>query len=239
MKNYLTFHIQSNGELVVKNYQSQVTKSILPEKIKHSISVVEFAIFLTQNINEQSFFNNIDYLKSHENFELLFKKNKGSSNGRENLFESHRLQAIKALERMLSIEKNYFNNNKITKIRDEYSINYEDTSILKLESNNQDDKDRQYRNRYFLSILKFFENCCARCKVADKGIHLDHFMVPRIKGGTFGLETHSGFKIHNAIPLCESCNSRKGDRNYRLFFTDEELEIIFSKIAKLDNMNSH
>ncbi len=153
-------------------------------------------------------------------------------------FERHKILARNKLEEILCSEEKYFIKNRIDKVFFKYIIDYEDLYIFKLSEDNQDEADRQYRNIHLLRLLKVFDNCCARCGVSNKGIHLDHFMVPRSKGGSFLLETHSGFKVHNALPLCESCNTSKGDKNYRKFFSGEELIRIFSKFETFYDLNT-
>lgn len=90
--------------------------------------------------------------------------------------------------------------------------------------------DRDFRKKYFLTLLQLFENSCANCKSQKNGIHLDHFMVPRSKGGTFIMYTKTGLAFHNAIPLCEQCNTQKSNKDYRDFFSNEILTNIFGKL---------
>lgn len=102
--------------------------------------------------------------------------------------------------------------------------------ILRLSSVTSDQEnpiDREYRKKFFLKLLHLFDNACANCKSRDNGVHLDHFMVPRSKGGTFIINTKTGIAIHNAIPLCEPCNIQKSNKDYRLFFSEDVLRKIF------------
>lgn len=145
--------------------------------------------------------------------------------------------SLEKLKLAISHEEAYFKKSSLFNLKDIYIADYNDTSIFNLETDNSDEKDRKYRNKYLLLLLKTFENCCARCKISDKGIHLDHFMIPRSMNGTFILETKTGFKLHNAIPLCESCNTSKGDKDYRIFFNNEELKEIIEKFSTLPNLN--
>ena len=115
-------------------------------------------------------------------------------------------------------------------------IDPERLDLLRLESvpfDQETSSDRTYRKRYFLKLLLIFDNCCANCGSRDNGIHLDHFMVPRSKGGTFIIYTKTGLAIHNAIPLCEPCNIQKSKNDFRTFFQAEILQNIFKKLTKL------
>lgn len=109
-------------------------------------------------------------------------------------------------------------------------------NLLQLSSVTSDQEnpiDREYRKRFFLKILQLFDNECANCKSRDNGIHLDHFMIPRSKGGTFIINTKTGIAIHNAIPLCEPCNIKKSNKDYRLFFSADVLRKIFIILGQM------
>lgn len=84
-------------------------------------------------------------------------------------------------------------------------------------------KERAYMYKYKATILKAFNNRCAICLAHDKGIEQDHFLIPKISGGNFGLHHRSGLTVNNAVPLCVPCNRRKKDKSYKLFCTEEQI----------------
>lgn len=89
--------------------------------------------------------------------------------------------------------------------------------------------DRNYYKKYKLSLLSLYGNKCAKCGSVNNGIHLDHFVISKNEGGNFILQHKDGFLVNNSIPLCQSCNSSKGDRYYRDFFSDDEVLELFTK----------
>jgi hypothetical protein len=109
--------------------------------------------------------------------------------------------------------------------------------LLRLETAGDDSgeskPDRLYRRQFLNTLNAIFDNRCANCGSRDKGHHLDHFMIPRSRGGTFLIKLRSGFEVHNALPLCEQCNTRKGDSDYRQFFTLDTLSRIFETLSRL------
>jgi len=93
--------------------------------------------------------------------------------------------------------------------------------------NRYSEKDRSYIKRFKGIILEIFENRCAICG-GNRGIESDHFFIPKVHGGSFGLKTHHGKIVNNAIPLCESCNRSKGSKSYKKL----EERIVSQIIAK-------
>ncbi|NBX17832.1 MAG: hypothetical protein EBR09_10745 [Proteobacteria bacterium] len=222
MKN-ISFEINAAENIVITNLSNKRSALIFKDESKR-LSYFEFNKILQRidcNVTWDVF---EDFQKIISQFEI-------------DPFEVHKKNALEKLNLSLAKEIQYFERNRIQKSRYRFIVDYDDTSIFKLFSEGIDEKDRQYRNSYFLTILRIFENRCARCKMSDKGVHFDHFMIPRNRGGTFELETHSGFRIHNALPLCESCNTSKGERNFRLFFSEDELIEIFEKMELLPELN--
>lgn len=90
-------------------------------------------------------------------------------------------------------------------------------------------KERNYRKYFFLPLLELFSNCCAKCKRQDNGVDLDHFMFSKSSGGSFAMRHEDGYFVNNGIPLCQTCNRSKSNRNYKNFFTETELLSIFEK----------
>lgn len=96
--------------------------------------------------------------------------------------------------------------------------------------------DAFYRKEYFLTILKAYDNRCAKCGTDRNGVDLDHCFIPKSLGGNFCLWHKDDFWINNAVPLCRTCNRSKGNRFYKEYFTDEQLLILFKKNKEMTQM---
>lgn len=76
--------------------------------------------------------------------------------------------------------------------------------------NNSD--ERYYRNRWMLTLLRVYDCACAMCGSDRDGLELDHFWLPKSKGGNFILRSAlTGSRVNNAVPLCVQCNRKKID----------------------------
>ena len=95
------------------------------------------------------------------------------------------------------------------------------------------DKENLYRKKFFLTLLRIFENQCAKCRSVDNGIDLDHFFLSKNEGGCFIMRHKDGYLVNNAIPLCQRCNRIKSDNSYKAFFTQEEILRLFQRNAEL------
>lgn len=102
--------------------------------------------------------------------------------------------------------------------------------------------EREYRRLHENHLNRIYDNRCAKCQRDDRGYSLDHFAVPKVRGGCFMLTRHDGLHVNNAIPLCSSCNSSKSDRSFMHFFSEEELMRILAlnreMTARLNNLDS-
>lgn len=105
----------------------------------------------------------------------------------------------------------------------------EDYLINRTDYRRGNTREREYRRRYLLKLLSLYENQCARCGRSDNGFEIDHFFISKNEGGNFALIHKDGYLVNNAIPLCRSCNSSKGDRSYRTFFSNREILSLFTK----------
>lgn len=142
------------------------------------------------------------------------------------------LENIKLTEQKKEREK------KIREIQEKISIlkisdNREDYIIRNDDYNRGNPIDNMYRKNYYLTLLKIYDNSCAKCGNKKNGFDLDHFVFPKNSGGNFMLRNKDGYWVNNAIPLCKTCNRSKGDRSYKSFFSDEELIEIFQKNAEM------
>jgi len=118
--------------------------------------------------------------------------------------------------------KRALNSVKISDNRKDYVINKED-----YKRNNP--RDAEYRKKYVLSLLRVYDNKCAKCGAMDNGLDLDHFVFSKSHGGNFSMLHKKGYFINNAIPLCQHCNRSKSNRSYKKFFTEPERQKLFTK----------
>jgi hypothetical protein len=100
-------------------------------------------------------------------------------------------------------------------------------SIQDFKRNNE--WEQNYRKEHLLTLLKLFDNKCAKCGNMNNGIDLDHFFISKHDGGNFAMKEKSGRLINNAIPLCRSCNREKSNKNYIHFFPISNLLDILEK----------
>jgi 5-methylcytosine-specific restriction endonuclease McrA len=90
--------------------------------------------------------------------------------------------------------------------------------------------DRNFVKKYKLRLLGHFGNKCACCGRDDNGVDVDHYFIPKAKGGNFILKLSDGRQILNAVPMCESCNRSKGKRTI-----EPDMEIV-KKLAEFQKM---
>lgn len=72
--------------------------------------------------------------------------------------------------------------------------------------------DREFMKRLKLPLLSFFGCRCAMCGCQDNGCDIDHYFIPKAKGGNFVMLLLDGRLSMNAVPLCEACNRSKGKK---------------------------
>jgi hypothetical protein len=73
-------------------------------------------------------------------------------------------------------------------------------------------EERYYRSRWLLTLLRTYDCRCGMCGVDRDGLELDHFWIPKSKGGNFILTcADTSRRINNAVPLCMQCNRNKLD----------------------------
>ena len=92
--------------------------------------------------------------------------------------------------------------------------------------------ENYYRKKYFMTVLEHYHNKCAKCS-SNQAVCLDHFVFSKNEGGNFVLNSVEGYFINNAIPLCQSCNSKKSDLSYLDFFSVQDLVHLFKINEKL------
>lgn len=108
----------------------------------------------------------------------------------------------------------------------QFSHNRKDYIIMMDDYRRGNPIESYYRKKYFMILLEHYNNKCAKC-YSNHSICLDHFVFSKNEGGNFILNSIEGYFINNAIPLCQSCNSKKSDLSYLAFFNSEELVRLF------------
>lgn len=116
------------------------------------------------------------------------------------------------------------------------SIDREDYIISDLDYHRGNQKESYYRKVFNLRLLESFGNSCAKCGRNDNGITIDHFIFSKNEGGCFMMWHKENYLVNNAIPLCQSCNSRKSDKSYKYFFNQSELLTIFEANISLTKL---
>jgi 5-methylcytosine-specific restriction endonuclease McrA len=96
------------------------------------------------------------------------------------------------------------------------------------------DKERDYLRQHRAALFRTYDNRCAKCSDDSNGLEIDHFFFSKNEGGCFEMLHRDGFKVNNALPLCETCNRSKGDRSYRHFFSQYELLRVLEFNAKMN-----
>lgn len=90
--------------------------------------------------------------------------------------------------------------------------------IIKGDKERQNAIDRQFRDDWFLTIVKECGNTCLNCGDDRNGVHLDHVFIPKSRGGNFAMWHRGGFWVCNAVLLCKTCNVVKRDKPFWEFF---------------------
>jgi 5-methylcytosine-specific restriction endonuclease McrA len=85
------------------------------------------------------------------------------------------------------------------------------------------EKERDYIRQHRNYLFRIYDNRCSKCGNDANGLDIDHFFISKNEGGCFQMLHRDGFIVNNAIPLCESCNRSKSDRDYRSFFSQHDL----------------
>jgi 5-methylcytosine-specific restriction endonuclease McrA len=120
---------------------------------------------------------------------------------------------------------------KISDDRGDYIIRREDYK-------RGSDKERDYIRLHRNFLYRTYDNRCAKCGNDSNGLDIDHFFFSKNEGGCFEMLHREGFKVNNAIPLCESCNRSKSDRHFKSFFSNGELvRVIECNIKMNERLN--
>ncbi|MGI6570029.1 MAG: hypothetical protein ACOX27_03050 [Caldicoprobacterales bacterium] len=141
----------------------------------------------------------------------------------------HRIEVKKQL-RQNKIDKRQIDFKQITE-----TVGYSRNEFLirKMDYKRGNLLDNYVRNVLSEYIFDVFQNKCISCERQDE-LTLDHFWLPKNEGGNFiMLHTETLILVNNTIVLCRSCNSSKGDREYKDFFTLKQIECIIRYHKKL------
>lgn len=79
--------------------------------------------------------------------------------------------------------------------------------------------DSFYRQNFSQVLSRTFDVHCCKCGEGMGQLEYDHFGLPKSRGGNFLMRSKAGLYVNNCIPLCRTCNSSKGNRDFRAFFT--------------------
>lgn len=105
------------------------------------------------------------------------------------------------------------------------SDNTDDYIIEASDLERDNDYDPNYKKTYREVLFHLYDNRCPLCQ-KNQCEHLDHFFIPKCKGGNFIMVTKEGNFVNNAVPLCSKCNLKKGKNSYKKYFSPEQLEYI-------------
>lgn len=78
------------------------------------------------------------------------------------------------------------------------------------------DLDFFFEKRFKSKLFEIYENECLFCQKKNN-LHVDHFFIPKSKGGNFILKTYNGLLFNNAVLLCETCNKKKHAKSFLEF----------------------
>lgn len=149
--------------------------------------------------------------------------------------ENERLALLREEQRKLQLEKERFNREEALRkeqerIRqlaeiegihlkvDHTRANYKATNDCYLRNNKL---DKLFVKKYRYHLERISRNRCLNCDNMFN-LQLDHAIFPKSMGGSFIMVHNSGKMQANCILLCQSCNSSKGQRDYKVFIKDHK-----------------
>jgi 5-methylcytosine-specific restriction endonuclease McrA len=94
--------------------------------------------------------------------------------------------------------------------------------------------DNFYKQHFSYALSRAFDGHCCKCGEGMGQLEFDHFWLPKSSGGNFLMRSDSGLYVNNCIPLCRSCNSSKGHRDFREFFAEKEIEDIVKRSQSIE-----
>lgn len=174
-----------------------------------------------KNKDKMDFYKKKYYL---ENLEQIRERNKVyREENKEYLLKEKRKYHWENREEILRKRKMYYVENK-EKFQ-EYSKKYnkENRELLNTIMQKRRAKIKKLPNDFKVkdweNVKLYFDNSCAYCGMTEKEhikkfneqLHQEHF-IPVSKGG--------GYTIDNIIPACRSCNSSKGEKDFKVWYPE-------------------
>lgn len=94
--------------------------------------------------------------------------------------------------------------------------------------------DKKVRKKHADKIKSIYNRECAICGCKDdKELTLDHYYIPRSKGGMFIMRDRNINAIYsNCVLLCQECNVKKAAMSVNDYITDKKKRL---KIAKINS----
>ncbi len=135
---------------------------------------------------------------------------------------------------VISYYKNKTMQEKIAKL--EISDDRNDYIISNFDYKRWNKKENSYRKLFKLPVLSVFDNECAKCRDSYNWVDIDHFVFSKNSWWCFIMIHRDWYLVNNAIPLCQSCNRSKWDRDYKEFFTKNELMNIYTKNQEMTEL---
>jgi len=84
--------------------------------------------------------------------------------------------------------------------------------ILRTAYKRKNADEKLYTSKFLLPILRIFDCRCAICGADDDGLEMDHFWVPKDRGGNLMMKLRDGEAyVNNGIPTCGACNRAKSN----------------------------
>lgn len=93
--------------------------------------------------------------------------------------------------------------------------------------------DRSFIKKYKMELFSLFDNRCC-FNGSREEIEIDHFFIPKSKGGSFVMKHKNGFWVVNAIILNKKNNIIKNNSQIDKFFDIEQLAVINLKLKELN-----
>lgn len=114
-----------------------------------------------------------------------------------------------------------------------YSFNPKNYQIQKEDFERNNDIDKYFNKKYKFRILKLFDSMCVKTGKIEE-IEMDHFLIPKSRGGNFILLHKDGYLLINAVPLTKSVNLDKKDDYGFNYFSSDEVSLILKKLEKIN-----
>lgn len=242
---YLSFYGEAPGQIKEKlflckifseNYESFISQINKSSNFIKLFSKEEQLFVLEKLINFPSLFDSfwqklsLEYKASEEFiWEKIYKERLQGNYGEIEKLVTN-LKSSEELDELIEDIKNY----KLDKIRD---FNYLNSNLNDYIISEEDylrvsPKDRLFIKKYKMEIYEIFNNSCVKTRLRED-IEIDHFFIPKSKGGSFLMKRKDGLWVVNAIILNKKNNIIKGNKKIEDFFSIEELEKINYKLKNL------